>query len=95
MAKSEVYSWRVSPDTKRALEFEARREGASLGNLLERITRDWIEGRRGAFVDDAAEQARLHAAAGKSLGAIAGADSRRSEKVRSAIRRRLSERHGR
>jgi hypothetical protein len=95
MAKSEVYSWRVAPDMKRALEFEARREGATLGNLLERITRQWIAARREASVDDAVEQARLHAAAGKCLGAIAGGDPRRSEKARSDIRRRLSDRHGR
>ena len=32
--KSEVYSWRVSPDTKAALEDEARRLGESLSELL-------------------------------------------------------------
>ena len=95
MAKSEVYSWRVSPETKRALEFEARREGESLGNLLERITREWVETRRESRMGDALEQARLHAAADKCFGAIAGSDPARSEKVRSEVRRRLREGHGR
>jgi hypothetical protein len=44
---------------------------------------------------DALEQARLHAAAGKCFGAIAGPDPARSEKPRSEVRRRLRERHGR
>ncbi len=95
MAKSEVYSWRVSPETKRTLEIEARREGESLGNLLERITREWIETRRRSAKDDALEQARLHAAASKCFGVITGSDPARSEKVRSEVRRRLRERHGR
>jgi len=95
MAKSEVYSWRVSPETKRTLEIEARREGESLGNLLERITREWVETRRESRMGDALEQTRLRAAAGKCLGAIAGSDPARSEKVRSEVRRRLRERHGR
>jgi hypothetical protein len=95
MAKSEVYSWRVSPETKRALEIEARREGESLGNLLERITREWVETRRESRMGDAQEQTRLHAAASKCFGAIAGSDPARSRKVRSEVRRRLRERHGR
>ena len=95
MAKSEVYSWRVSPETKRALEIEARREGESLGNLLERITREWVETRRESRMGDAREQTRLHVAASKCFGVIAGSDPARSEKVRSELRRRLRERHGR
>ena len=35
MSKTEVYSWRVSPETKAALEEEARREGLTLAALLQ------------------------------------------------------------
>ena len=71
MKKTEVYSWRVASDRKTALENEARREGTTVAALLDHITQEWLEAKRGVTGDEA-EQARLHARAGKAIGAIAG-----------------------
>jgi len=94
MSKTEVYSWRLSAATKATLENEARREGTSIGGLLERMTQEWIERRRPSS-DDAAEQARLHARIRKLAGTIHGGDPDRSTRVREIVRARLKERHGR
>ncbi len=92
MKKSEVYSWRVSPQTKVALEVEARREGRSVAALLDRMASEWLTARRRRAALDDGEQARLHTAAEKVLGKIAGGDSRRAERAQTAIRTRLSSR---
>jgi len=92
MAKSEVYSWRVSPETKAALEDAARRHGQTVGALLQRIVRDWLDAAQGSRGGDEAEQARLHAAAKASFGAIRGGDPDRSARARETIRTRLTKR---
>jgi len=94
MGKSEVYSWRVSPETKAALEHEARRAGLSLAELLKRISVDWLEERRSENGTESAEQRRLHAQAAKLFGAIAGGDPRRSARSREIVRERLARRRG-
>ena len=94
MKRSEVYSWRLAPELKAALEQEARRERASVGGLLERIAVGWLSGRRSG-TDGDEEQARLHTAAAKTFGKIAGGDPHRSTTVRAAVRRRLAARRGR
>lgn len=91
MKKSEVYSWRVAPETKMALEAEARREGRSVAALLDRMAREWLTARRRRGVD-IREHARVRASAEKVLGTIAGGDPRRAERARTAIRERLSSR---
>jgi hypothetical protein len=93
MKKSEVYSWRVDPEMKAALEDEARRDRQSLGALLARIAADWLARRRSLDTDDA--QARLHRAAARTFGRLAGGDPGRSAAVRATVRRRLIERRGR
>ena len=95
MAKTEVYSWRVDPQIKMALEAEARSQGTTLAEVLDRIAKQWLEMRKQQNGDDEAEQARLHAAAAKWLGSISGGDPYRSEKVRETVRKRLKERYGR
>ncbi len=95
MGKSDVYSWRIAPETRAALELEARREGTSIAALLDRIVRDWLRRRRRAPGPEDAEQARLHAAASKTFGTIAGGDRRRAERARAAVRERLARRRGR
>lgn len=95
MRKSEIYSWRLSPEVKSALEIEARREGITLASLLERIAEEWLRTRRLSIAQEEAEQARLHAAARRTLGTIAGGNSRRAERAHSAIRERLARRHAR
>src|SRR2546426_822980 len=93
MGKTDVYSWRISSELKQRLEREARREGASLAGLLDRMAQEWIQTRaRGA---DEAVQARLHHDVQKFLGAISGRDPGRAELARSAVRERLRRRiHG-
>jgi hypothetical protein len=94
MKRSEVYSWRVAADVKAALESEARREGRSIGGVLEQIAREWLatrrEGRNGEE-----EQARLHRAAARTFGAISSGRRDGSVTVRAAVRRRLAGRRGR
>jgi hypothetical protein len=94
MKKSEVYSWRVATAVKVALEQEARREGQSVGGLLQRIALEWLKARRQTTNGDD-EQARLHTAAAKTFGAIAGGDRNRAVAARTMIRRRLATRRGR
>jgi hypothetical protein len=93
MKRSDVYSWRVAPQVKTALEQEARREGQSVGGLLERIATEWLAARH-REMDGEDEQARRHALAAKTFGAIAGGDPHRSTTARTAIRHRLAARRG-
>jgi hypothetical protein len=93
MRKSEVYSWRISSDTKTAIETEARRENTTVAALLERITKEWIEGKRGSGGD--AEQERLHAKVRRTLGTISGKDPARAQRARLGVRKRIKRRHGR
>ena len=95
MGKTEVYSWRVSPAVKAELEHEARREGASLATLLDRIAAEWLEARRRDGRGDTREQARLHATAARLLGTISGGDARRAARARALIRARLARRRAR
>lgn len=95
MKKTGVYSWRVSVETRAALEREARREGASVAALLDRIAHEWLGKRRRAGGRAAAEQERLHAAAARAFGMIRGGDPRRAEEARETIRARLRRRHAR
>jgi hypothetical protein len=95
MAKTEVYSWRVKPEHKMALEQAARDEGVTIGRLLDRLTERWISARKRKNGDDEAEQKRLHAAAARCFGSISGDDPHRSEKVNEIVRQRLLERYGR
>jgi hypothetical protein len=91
--KTDVYSWRLAPAKKMALENRARREGTSLAKLLDRITQEWMEARNNEI--DTVEQLRLHSAVRKTLGMISGKNPERAEQSRAAIRKRLAERHGR
>jgi len=95
MAKTAVISWRIEPGLRVRLESEARRRGITLGELLNRIIKQWVETRKQERLDDEAEQARLHAAVAKCCGTISGGDPHGSEKVRETVRKRLKERYGR
>jgi hypothetical protein len=93
MAKTEVYSWRVDPATKMGLEEEARREGISLAELMDRMSRSYLEERRRPN-DDELEQTRIQAAAAKCFGTIA-AGPYFSENVREKVRARVRARFAR
>ena len=94
MNKTEVYSWRITPQIKRSLEREARREGTSVSVLLERIAKEWILLRQDRD-DDAEVQRRLRDSATKTIGSISGKNPNRSEQARATVRKRISLRHGR
>ena len=95
MAKTEVYSWRVDPKIKMALEDEARTQGESVAQVLDKITKQWLEKRKRRNGDEETEQARLHAAAAKCFGTLSGGAPTDSENVSALVRKRLLERYGR
>lgn len=90
MKKSEVYSWRLSPQMKAAIEERARAEGTTMAKLLDRIVGDWLGER--TTVEEEAEQRRLHAAAARTIGTIRGGDphlaEQASERVKEILRRK-------
>ena len=93
MNRSEVYSWRLAPDLKSELEREAKREGRSLGALLEKIAQEWLHAQR-RLEYDAEEQKRLHEAVYKNIGGIEG-ESDWSITVRETVRRSIRKRRAR
>ena len=95
MAKTDVYSWRLSRASKWALEEAARSEGTSVAALLERVSDEWIRARRARAMDEEREQARLRAAALCFVGALRGRDPDRSRLARTRLRAALRRRHGR
>lgn len=92
--KTEVYSWRVSPDLKTDLEREARRRKISLSAALDLAAQDWLKKRDGD-PNDAARQQHLQRAAAACFGKFAGGNSGRSESARQAVRDRLRRKHAR
>jgi len=95
MAKTEVYSWRLSPRLKTELEEAARAERKSLAELLEQIAREWLERSHARDESDEQRTQRLRAAAMKFVGSLDGEISGRAENVRSEVRARLARRYGR
>ena len=91
--KTEVYSWRVSPERKAALEAEARRNGQSLAELLERIAADWLETQHGARADEESEQSRIRAAAASSIGFLSSGNPNRAKNASQLIRQKLRQKH--
>lgn len=87
--KSEVYSWRLTPDLKAELERRAREEGIGLAALLERITRDWLRAKAAASSDDEREQARIKAAAMRAIGTLRSGDPELAEKAGERVQERL------
>jgi hypothetical protein len=92
MAKTEVYSWRLAPEKKRALERRARDQGQTVAQLLDRLTEELLASHADG---DEAEQRRLHAAAAKFVGVISGDDPYRSENVSTLMQRSLRRKYGR
>jgi|SRR5579871_911299 len=92
--KTEVYSWRVSTELKSGLEREARRRKLSLAAVLDMAAQEWLK-KSSSENDDEEWQRRLHQAAAGCFGLLASGDSRRSEKAREEVRRRLRQRYDR
>jgi hypothetical protein len=90
MAKTEVYSWRLDPATKVALEDAARKRRASVAAVLDEIVEDWMS--RRSTGSDTEEQEALHQAASRYIGAIEGGDPHRAQASRQRLRERLGRR---
>jgi hypothetical protein len=94
--KTEVYSWRVSPDVKAKLAAEAQRRKISLSALLDDITGQWLRKHRKRIEDDEAEQARLHAAVEKVIGTVAiGLGPYTNDRVRESFQQMWAEKRAR
>jgi hypothetical protein len=91
--KTEVYSWRVSAARKAELESEARRERTSVAELLEKITADWLEGRRHARNGDETEQAALRRRVMATVGTIRSGDPTLATRAREVVRERIVRKH--
>jgi hypothetical protein len=91
--KTEVYSWRVSPQKKAELETQARQEGISLASLLDRITSDWLTEQRNGHADDEAEQAAIRKRAFAAIGSIRGGDPTRSSRTSELVREIIWKKH--
>ncbi len=91
MAKTEVYSWRLSVDTKVALEETARQKQSSVAELLDQIVGDWLAGQQ-ALEADEAEQQRLHEVALKTIGTMRGDNPDRASNTRALLRAKLGQR---
>jgi len=94
MAKTEVYSWRISPRLKSELEEAAQAEKKSMAVLLEEIAEDWLERSREREPEDEGQE-RLRAAAMRFVGAVQSGQSQRAENARSTVRSRIARRHER
>jgi hypothetical protein len=75
--RTEVYSWRLSGELKSDLEREARARKVPVSSILDIAVRDWLKKSNGDATDDELQR-KLHSAAAKSLGVLAGQDPRRS-----------------
>ena len=91
MAKSEVYSWRLSLETKSVLEELARQNQSSIAELLDQIVNDWLARQQALKADDA-EQERLQQAALQTLGTIQGDNPERASNAKALLRAKLAQR---
>jgi len=91
--KTEVYSWRLSPQRKAELESEARRERTSLASLLEQITADWLEERRNSRNGEEAEQAAIRKRVMATIGSVRGGDPTRSQRASELVREIIRKKH--
>jgi len=94
MSKSEVYSWRLSTDLKTKLEAAARDEKTSIGAVLERVVREWLDARPSGEDDEADQQRRLHKRARRAIGkASVHMPSATNAEVRKVMGEYLEEKH--
>lgn len=94
MEKTEVYSWRVDPELKSALEDAARAEGTSLSRLLDRIAADWLRRELDPRDEDAALSRARQQALGY-VGSIHGKDPGRARAASQRVRAILKRKHAR
>jgi predicted DNA-binding protein len=89
--KSEVYSWRLTPEMKTRLESEARRSGKSLAEVLEQISTNWLEQRAGAYDDEM--EAKLRNRIMATVGTIRGGDPQRASRSKELVREIIRRKH--
>jgi hypothetical protein len=87
--KTAVYSWRVSPEIKSALENEAHQRGETVARLLDRITGEWLALQGAQRSDERQEELRARERALRACGTIAGGDPNRAANAREEVRRLL------
>jgi hypothetical protein len=92
MAKSEVYTWRVSASTKTSLEEAARNTHRSVAQLLDEIVAEHLSTSDPTSDSEIDHQRRLHARAARFLGCLSSGVARRSERTRELVRARLNRR---
>jgi len=92
--KTEVYSWRLPPGLKADLERVARVRKIRISTVLDMAVREWLAKNAREFAGDE-EQKRLHAAAERCIGVIAGKNPRRAETAAATIRKSLRRQYGR
>lgn len=94
MSKSEVYSWRLSTELKTKLEAAAKDEKTSIGTILDRAVREWLDARVPSDEDDAEQQRRLRERAMKAIGtASIGLGPYTNERVRQVMGEQLEKKH--
>jgi hypothetical protein len=87
-------TWEYSERRTKGLRHAAKRTNQSVGNLLDRIVREWLDARRSKG-NDLAEQQRLHVAAAQCIGVLRGGKPHRAkiEEARGVIGARLAASH--
>ena len=90
--KSEVYTWRVSPEVKGGLEEIARREGRSVSKVLDEIVAERLQSDARESSAEADQQRRLHDRAARFAGRLSGGDPDRAANAREQVRVRLRKR---
>jgi predicted DNA-binding protein len=89
--KSEVYSWRLTPEMKMRLESEARRSGKSLAEVLEQISANWLDERTGGYDDEM--EVRLRKQVIATVGTIRGGDPHRASRSKELVREIIKRKH--
>jgi hypothetical protein len=93
--KTEVYSWRLSSALKSDLERQARLRKVSVSSVLDQAARAWLKQNASELQNDEETQRKLHAAAERCFGTIAGHGPYDAERVRETVRSRLREKYAR
>lgn len=92
--KTVVYNWRLSAEKKAALQSEARRQGKSVGRLLEQITDNWLRQRHPPALSES-EQAAIRKRVMAIVGSVRSEDPSRSQRASELVRDSLRKRYKR
>jgi hypothetical protein len=92
--KSEVYSWRLSPELKADLERAARKRKIRVSDVLDLAAREWLAKNARDLADDE-EQKRLHALVKRYIGVVATGNPQRAATAAATMRKNLRRQYGR